>query len=190
MTLYSIILFLHVTAVLGLFASLSFEFLSLSHLQQASDLGDVRRWVDPIPGIPLMAMASILVVLVSGIYLAARMSAFDLAWPKVAIAALLLMAPFGALTGRRVRVIRRSLSEATTMKPEVLKRLQDPFLKISLGIRTVVFLGIVLLRAAKPALGQSIGTVVCSLVLGLLMGLLPWRAGLDRFGHVASSRAK
>lgn len=38
MTLCSIILFLHVTAVLGLFSGLSFELLSLSHLRQASDL--------------------------------------------------------------------------------------------------------------------------------------------------------
>ena len=175
MTLYSIVLFLHVAAVLVLFASLSFECLSLWHLRQASDLGDVRRWVDPVPGIPLMAMTSILVVLVSGIYLAVRMAAFDLAWPKVTIVALLLIAPFGGLTGKRMRVIRRNSLESTTMKSELLKLLQDPLLKISLGVRIVVFLGIVLLMAAKPELGRSIGIVVCSFVLGLLLGLLSWR---------------
>lgn len=175
MTLYSILLFLHVAAVLVLFASLSFEFLSLSRLRQAPDLDDVRRWVDPVPGIPLMAMASILVVLVSGIYLAVRMSAFDLAWPKVALAALLLIAPFGALTGKRMRAIRRMLAEATPTKLEVLKRLQDPFLKISLGVRTVVFLGIVLLMAAKPEFRQSVAIVVGSVVLGLLLSLVAWR---------------
>jgi hypothetical protein len=175
MTLYSIILFLHVAAVLVLFASLSFEFLSLSHLRQASNLGDVRRWIEPVPGIPLIAMTSILVVLVSGIYLTVRMAAFDLAWPKVTIVALLLIAPFGGLTGKRMRVIRRNSVEATTMKSELLKLLQDPFLKISLGIRTAVLLGIVLLMAAKPDLGQSIGIVVGSFVLGLLLGLLSWR---------------
>jgi hypothetical protein len=66
MTFYSIILFLHVTAVLGLFASLSFELLALSRLRQASDLGEVRRWIDPVPGIPLAAIASIFIVLLSG----------------------------------------------------------------------------------------------------------------------------
>ena len=175
MTLYSIILFLHVVAVLVLFASLTFEFLSLSHLRQTSDLDDVRRWVDLVPGLSLIAMTSILVVLISGIYLAVRMASFDLAWPKVTIVALLLIAPFGGLTGKRMRVIRRSSAEAPTIQPELLKRLRDPFLKISLAIRTVVFLGIVLLMAAKPGLGQSISIVVCSLVLGLLLGLLSRR---------------
>lgn len=66
----------------------------------------MRRWIDPVPATPLIAIASIFVVLSSGIYLAARMSAFDLAWPKVAIVALLLIAPFGALTGNRMRAIR------------------------------------------------------------------------------------
>jgi len=175
MTFYSIILFLHVTAVLGLFASLSFELLALSRLRQASDLGEVRRWIDPVPGIPLAAIASIFIVLLSGIYLAARMAAFDLAWPKAAILAVVLIAPFGALTGKRMRTIRRSMAEATTTKPELLKRLQDPFLKISFGVRTTTFFGIVLLMAAKPGSRQSVAIVVCSPILGLLLSLLAWR---------------
>jgi hypothetical protein len=175
MTLYSIILFLHLASALGLFASLSFEFLSLFHLRQASDLPEIRRWIDPVPGLPVAAMASILVVFISGIFLTLRMSAFDAAWPKVTIAALLLIAPLGAVTGKRMRGIRRSSTEASTMKPELLRRLQDPFLKISLGIRIAVFFGIVLLMAAKPELWQSIGIVVCSVVLGLLWSLVAWR---------------
>jgi hypothetical protein len=175
MTLYSIILFLHVAAVLGLFASLSFEVLSLFHLWRASDLSEVQRWIELVPGIPSLAIGSIFVVLLSGIYLAVRMSAFALAWPKVAIVALLLIAPFGALTGKRMRAIRRSSVEASTMKSELLRRLQDPFLKISLGIRIAVFFGIVLLMSAKPELWQSIGIVACSVVLGLLLSLLAWR---------------
>lgn len=171
MTLYSIVLFLHVAAVLVLFATLSFEFLSLSHLRHALDLGDVRRWVDPVPGFPLMAMSSILVILVSGVYLAVRMTVFALAWPKVTIVALLLIAPFGALTGKRMRIIRRSSAEGTTVPPELLKRLQDPFLRISLSLRTTLFLGIVLLMAAKPELWRSVAIVVCSAFLSLL---LPW----------------
>jgi hypothetical protein len=172
MTLYSMILFLHIAAVLGLFATLSFEVLSLSRLRRASDLGEVRCWIDPVPGIPLVAIVSIFVVLISGIYLALRMSAFEMTWPKVTIAALLLFAPFGALTSKRMRAIRRSCTPPTTMNPELLQQLRDPLLKISLGFRIGVFFGILLLMTAKPELWQSIGTVVCSAVLGLLLSLV------------------
>ena len=43
------------------------------------------------------------------------------------------------------------------------------------GIRIAVFFGILLLMAAKPELWQSIGIVVCSVVLGLLWSLVAWR---------------
>jgi hypothetical protein len=171
-TQYSLILFLHVAAALGLFASLSFELLSLPHLRRASELSEVRRWIDPVPRLPLVATTSILVVFFSGIFLTVRMFAFDTAWPKVTIGALLLIAPLGAVSGKRMRVIRRNSAEASTMKPDLLRRVRDPFLKISLGIRIAVFFGIVLLMTAKPELWPSIGIMVCSVVLGLLLSLL------------------
>ncbi len=62
-----------------------------------------------------------------------------MAWPKVTIGALLLIAPLGAVTGRRMRAIRRACSDAKAINSELLSRLQDPFLKISLGIRIAVF---------------------------------------------------
>jgi len=131
--------------------------------------------MDPLPGIPLPAIGSILVVLASGAYLTARISSFGLAWPKLAVLALLLIAPFAAITGKRMRVIRRSSAEASTMKSELVRQLQDPFLKISLGIRIAVFFGIVLLMSAKPDLWQSVAIVVGSIVFGFLLSLVAWR---------------
>jgi hypothetical protein len=175
MTLYSLVLFVHVTAVLAMFAALSFEVLSLSHLEKASTMTEVRHWIDPLPGLPLVAVGSLLVILFSGIYLTLKMSAFGLAWPKVAMGAFLLMAPLGALTARRMRTIRRSGGYAEAFNPELLRQLRDPLLKVSLGIRIAVFLGIVLLMVAKPELWESVGIVGTSVVLGVLSSLLIWR---------------
>jgi hypothetical protein len=177
MTLYPLILFVHVTAVLGLCAALSFEVLSLFHLRRASSLTDVRRWMEPIPGLPLIAMASLLVIFSSGIYLAMRMAAFGLQWPMVAVGSLLLIAALGALTGRRTRAIRQACTGATAINSELINRLHDPFLKTSLGIRIAVFLAIVLLMAAKPELWESVGIVATSVVLGFLSSILPSRRG-------------
>jgi hypothetical protein len=88
---------------------------------------------------------------------------------------LLLIAPLGALTGRRRRAICRACADANTINSELLSRLQDPFLKISLGIRVAIFFGIVLLMAAKPGLWESIGVVGTSVVVGLLLSLPAWR---------------
>jgi hypothetical protein len=105
-----------------------------------------------------------------------RMQAFELAWPKVAIAALLLMAALGALTGSRIRAMRRACAEAEGINSQLLGRPRDPLLKVSLGIRVAVFFGIVLLMAAKPGFWESISIVFGSAVLGLLLSLLVWRS--------------
>jgi hypothetical protein len=174
MTFYAVVLFVHVTSALVLFATMSFEALSLFHLRGASSLSEVREWLEPVPGLPLAAMGSLLVVLCSGIYLAMRMEAFSLAWPRVAIGAFLLMVPFGAISGKRMRMIRRVGAEAKEMNSGLLARLQDQFLKISVGIRITVFLGILLLMAARPNLWVSLGVVGTSVVLGVLWSLMAW----------------
>ena len=171
MTFYSCVLFVHVTAVLALFTALSFEVLSLFHLRRASTLSEVHLWLDPVPRLPVAAMGSLLAVVFSGIYLIIRMSAFGEAWPKVSIAAILIVAPIAATTARRMRAIRRTCATATAINSELESRLQDPFLKVSLGIRIAVILGIVLLMSAKPELWESIGIVGASFVLGLLPSL-------------------
>ena len=177
MTLYSLVLFVHVTAVLSLFAALSFEVLSLFHLRGAPSLSETRRWIEPVPGLPLVAVGLLLVVFFSGVYLAMRMSAFGLAWPRVTVGALLLIAPLGAMTGRRMRAIRRTCADDQAINSELRSRLQDPFLKVSLGIRIAVFLGIVLLMTSKPELWESITIVGTSAAVGLLWSLLPWGRG-------------
>jgi hypothetical protein len=168
MTVYSLILFIHVAAVLALFASMALETLSLCHLRRAVTLAEVRVWIDPAPGLPLATSSSLILVLFSGIYLTIRLSAFGAVWPRVTIAAMLLIAPFGAIAARRMRAIRRTSATGTMISPDVRHRLQDTFLKVSLGIRIAVILGIVLLMAAKPQLWPSVGIVGASTLLGLL----------------------
>ncbi|MCU1296517.1 MAG: hypothetical protein JWO91_795 [Acidobacteriaceae bacterium] len=175
MTLYSLVLFVHLTAMLGLFAALSIEVLSLFHLRRVSNLIDARHWIEPIPALPLVAMGSLLVLFFSGVYLAMQMSAFALAWTKVTVGALLFIAPIGALTGRRMRATRRACTDAKAINSELLRQVRDPYLKISLGIRVAAFLGIVLLMAAKPELWESISIVGSSVVLGFILSCVSWR---------------
>ena len=175
MSLYAFVLFLHVAAVLGLFACLSFEALSLFHLRRASTVAEARLWIDPVPRLSLWTGVSALVVFGSGIYLAMRMSAFGQAWIDLSIFALLLIAPLGALTGKRMRAIRTALANASTMEPQLVRRLDDAWLKISLSVRMLIFLGIVLLMTAKPERLQSVSIVACSVFLGFLSPLVSSR---------------
>jgi hypothetical protein len=174
MTLYSLVLIIHVSAVFVLSAALTIEVLSVVHLRGASTLAEAHPWINPVPRLPLFAGTSVLVILFSGAYLVIQESAFRQAWPKVAVASVLLMAPLGAMTGRRMSAIRRAYSLEKVPNSELLGRLRDPFLKMSLGIRIAVFLGIFLLVSAKPGLWVSISLVCTAVLLGLLSSLLDW----------------
>lgn len=176
MTLYSLVLFFHIAAVLALFAALNVEALSLYRLRRVATLAEAQLWIEPVPGLPLVALASLLVVFFSGIYLTIRMSAFDAAWPKVTVVALLCIAALAAISGRRMRMIRRTCATATAIGSEVRGLLQDSLLPISLGIRSAVVLGIVLLMGAKPELWESVGILGVSAVLGFLGSFLALRS--------------
>ena len=172
MTLYSLVLIVHVTAVLVLSAALSFEVLFLFHLRRASTLVEASPWIEPVPRLSLFAVGSLVVILSSGVYLVIPIATPGIAWPKVAVAALFLMAPFGAVTARRMRAIREAYRDEKAMNLELLGRLRDPVLKMSLGVRIATFLGIFLLVSAKPGLWGSVGLVGASMVVGLLSSRL------------------
>jgi hypothetical protein len=172
MTFYSLVLFAHVTSVLALFACLTIEAVWLFRLRRASNLTEVQFWSEPFPWFSVGTLASILVILFSGIYLTMQMKGFGLAWIDVTMGAFFLMAPLGAVTGRRLRVIRHLGASGQANHPELLDFLRHRVLKISLSIRIAVFLGIVLLMTAKPDLLESLSIVSGSIVFGLAAAFL------------------
>src|SRR5437879_4954063 len=120
MTLNSFVLIIHVTAVFVLCAALSIEVLSLIHLRLASNLSEAQPWIKLLPRLPVFAGGSVLIILFSGVYLVIQESASGRAWPKVAAASLLLMAPLGAMTGSRMRAIREACAAEKTTSSELL----------------------------------------------------------------------
>ena len=160
-------------------AVLGFELLFLVRLRGASSLAEAAPWMNPIPKLPGIAGGSILTILLSGIYLVRESSHFHEAWPRIAVAAVFLMAPLGAFTGRRMNAVR---------KAPTIEKLQDAMLKVSLAIRIATFFGIFLIVSAKPGTWESVALLAACLALGLLSSTLPWRqenAGLRKSSTIS-----
>jgi len=83
--------------------------------------------------------------------LADRMSAWTLAWPKVALAVLILIGILGAVTSRRIRALRRA---SAAHESEFFRRREDPILKISLSFRIALVFAAVLLMNAIAGIAQ------------------------------------
>jgi hypothetical protein len=174
MTLYSVVLFVHIVSTLGVFAALSLEAVGLVHLRRATTASDARLWMEFAPGLPAFAIGSLVFLLLSGIFMTAQMAGWSLAWPRVAMGALILIGPLGAVSGRRMRAIRLACVANKPNESDLLGKLRDPFLKYSMNLRIALVLGIVLLMTAKPELRESFGIVVSSIFLGLVSTIF-WR---------------
>lgn len=78
------------------------------------------------------------------------MSAWTLPWPRVALAALILIGILGGITSRQMSALRRVLASTQAGKCEGVQGLQDAMLRVSLSVRIALLFAAVLLMNAKP----------------------------------------
>jgi len=167
MMFYSVVLFVHIVSTLGIVAALSVAALTLVRLRRATTLNEARLWIEVAPGVPALAIGSLVFLLLSGIHMTAQMSAWTLAWPRVAVGTLFLIGPLGAVTGRRLRAIQLACAAKKPDEFEIFGKLRDPILLFSMNLRIALVLGIVLLMTAKPGLAESLSVVGAFALLGI-----------------------
>jgi len=182
-TFFSAVLFLHVGSALLMVAAVAVEAVALNRLGRAQTPDEAHYWINvPFGGLAIGIISAVALFL-SGGYMAAQLSLWTLAWPRAAVQGLVLASVLGAIAARRIQTIRRTLrirSEA-----ETFLQIDDPFLKISLGVRTGLVLGIVFLMTTQPGLVESVGVVSVSASLGLAWALVSTRR---RSGSPATTR--
>ena len=180
MTLYSIILFLHVGSALVLAAALGVEGMLLARLRRTTSARDAEPWLGMWRMVPWSASLSLLVLLLTGGYLAGVLGQWPLAWPKVALVALVLIGALGGITGKRMRLARKACSAGDGSDSECFRRLQDPLLKIAVSMKTALLFVAVLLMTATPGLYASSGIVAGGLLVGFLVSLPGLSRGAPR----------
>jgi hypothetical protein len=176
MNLYSAVLFVHAVAVLVLTAALTLEAWILHQLRRTMRPSDAQPWTGTMQPVAIAAITSLVVIYVTGAWLTESLHSWAFAWPRLAVLEIVLFAVLGAVTGRRMRAIRRR-SAGEQMNPSEWNALtSSSFLKVSLSTRIWIVMGTVLLTAAKPNLRESLLIVACSLIFGLLFSFVS-------FGH-------
>lgn len=167
---YSIVLFVHVLAALLLASNMSIELLGLSRMRRANAVSEAQTWVNLCARIPAIAGICALVLLLSGGYLTSKMTGWGFGWPKVALGAMFLIAPFASMTSKRMRRVRQELLNPANAAA-ALDRINDRFLKVSLSVRSWILVGIIALMTTKPDLGISLLIIAISAAVGVLEGL-------------------
>ena len=163
---------------MALAAALRLEILMLLQLRKATTSGDVRSAMHRVPGLPVVATGSLVLLLLTGGYMTAQASAWSLAWPRVAVVTLVLIGPLSGVSGRKMRAIRQLSAGGHSPNSELLKKLHDPFLMFSMILRVALVLAIVLLMTAKPGMTESLEAVGGFAIAGVAVALLFARRGL------------
>jgi hypothetical protein len=184
MTLYSIVLFLHVVAAMGLFAALGIEWVLLVHLRRASSGEQARTWLTLFLRLRPLFGLSLAIILLAGLYMTIDVWGWD-PWILVALGSMVMLGAIGgALTGTRMAAIGRAMGEGGGAVTASLRgRLRHPALLASLQLRTALVLGIVFLMTNKPGL---VGTLV-TIGVAVALGLAPTLAGIGRDRSPATS---
>jgi hypothetical protein len=178
MDLYPLLIFLHVLAAVGLFASLGIEVVALGRLRSAATLDAARMWIGllrtPLP------LVSMLTILVTGIWMSIVRWG-DQAWIGASLLAIVGMAIVGAVATRRLRRMSTALTgeSGPGLSPTFRALQSSASLVASLRLRVGIGIGILGLMTIKPDALGSIAILAAAVGAGLVAGLpLAWRRDL------------
>jgi hypothetical protein len=175
MSIYNIVLFLHVSGAIGYFVSIGTWLFAFSALRRAQRVEQARALTNLAGRLGPLFGISVLLILATGLYMAVTAWGLQTGWILVALISLVLIAPLGtALIEPRRRAIDRLAQEAPDGPlPQALEqRTHDPVLLAALQTVAALLLGIVFLMTTKPALIGSLIVMAVALVLGLASGVL------------------
>jgi len=168
-SIYSIAVFLHIVGVLGLFAGIALEQVSLFNLHRATTVSQVREWIGILGSLRRVDAPSGLAILATGLYMALERWGHQ-AWIGLAVIAMVVMAVLGvAVTGRRAKRIATAIAEGDgSISTALHQQLDDPALRVSASLRAAIGLAVVFNMSLKPGPAGSIAAVGAAVALGVL----------------------
>ena len=176
MSIYNIVLFVHVIGAIGYFLGMGILLFILLGLRRAQRVEHVRALIHLNELSAPVSAASAVLLLVTGLYLALTAWSLLTSWILVALISLLLMVPTSAalIAPRRSAIVKQLAREAPDGElSEALERhLDDPVLATVCTTVAALLLGLVFLMTTKPNLVGSLIVMVVALLLGLAAGVL------------------
>jgi hypothetical protein len=184
MSIYTILLFLHVSGDIGLFIGLGTQLISLAALrrvngpEQARAIAGLLAIADPI------GVVSALLTIASGLYMAITVWGLHTSWIAAALGSIILF--IAPVIGLVLEPRTRAIVSATRQAPDgplpgsFYAHTNDPVLGTALQTMVFLLLGIVFLMTNKPAWAGAVITIVIALLTGLVSSAPLWWRGSGR----------
>jgi hypothetical protein len=165
MTLYRLLVFLHVTGAVGIFAAWGMEAVLLAQLRHVATAGEARRWLRLRARSTRVGPISMLAVLVTGVALLALFRGHQ-AWAAAALVAVFLIGGVGDSFERRARRHLAALHVGAADGVEHDATAAADVLAASLHFRVAVGVAILGLMTAKPGAAGSLAMLAAGAMAG------------------------
>jgi hypothetical protein len=174
MDLYRPALFVHVVAIIGLFATLAIEWVGLRFLRRATSYEQAREWTRVWHLLLPVGAPAILGALASGMYLATSLGVWSSGWVAVAIPTMVLVAVIGGTTAPARKRVEVAIGQnCGTLPPDVARQLrQSRWVGASLRLRTALLFGVLFEMTVRPEAG--VVAMVAIGLLGLAWDVVTW----------------
>jgi predicted integral membrane protein DUF2269 len=174
MSVYSVVLFLHIVGAIGFFMPLGVWLFGLLALRRVGRVEQVRALCHAIFLADPLAVGGILLLAAAGLYMAFTTWGITTDWIAVAAVSFILMAPIGPLLVEpRLHAIEAAARKAPDgpVSPELARQIRDPFLGTALQTLIALLLGIVFLMTVKPAFPAALIVMLIALAGGIVSGV-------------------
>lgn len=171
MSNYTLALFFHFVGLAALFVGYGLEWIVSALLRTAATVEQARAWLRVYRTSLPISGPGLLVLILSGAYMAMLSGAMKEGWMSASMLAILLALGIGfVLILPRVRALRGALGEAGGSLPaKAAELLQGSGLPTLIRVRACLALGIVYLMTVKPpTFGASLAVLAVAIVLGVL----------------------
>jgi len=186
MSNYTLALFFHFVGLAALFVGYGLEWIVSGLLRKATTVDQVRAWLRVYKMSLPISGPGLLVLILSGGYLASQSGAMKQGWMSASLLAIVFALGVGfVFILPRVRALRESLGEGSgLLPPKAAELLQAAGLPTLIRVRALLALGIVYLMTVKPdTFGVSLVALGVAIVLGVIAS-----AGMFGKKSVAGSR--
>jgi uncharacterized membrane protein len=173
MLTYKLVLFFHILSMIGLVTADVFQWRMLRNAISARNGEESIRWIRSTARLPVIVFPSLITVLGTGIYMAARINAFRQGWISASFLSILLIAVFSIAAGPATRALQRHAQEGK--REESQRLLLRPLLVVPLRLRLALLLTITFLMVMRTNLAFSLQIAGMGIACGLLWGVLAHR---------------
>lgn len=174
MSLYTLLLFVHVSGAICLFIGFGVWFSGSTAIARAGQVEQVRAIANLMLMARLVVPASAFVVIAAGLTMAQIAWGLQTGWIAVALGSLVIIGPIGTwVIDPKVRAIA-ALAHTLPDGPlpiTLTERTKDRILCVTMHTLIAMLFGIVFLMITKPTLTSAIGAMVVWALLGFASGV-------------------